>query len=127
MISATRISEFIRSAQYEHNIIVPTPGTILDGRRSITYKDIIVKLHLQGHNVKEISKITYHSPRSVDSYIGTFEAVLVLYMYKMPLELMSRILNKGKSLIREHLNLIYEVYPDVLELKKDLIKKGVRF
>ena len=40
---------------------------------------------------------------------------------------MSRILNKGKSLIREHLNLIYEVYPDVLELKKDLIKKGVRF
>jgi len=127
MISATRISEFIRSCQYEHNIIVPTPGTILDAGRSITHKDIIVKLHLEGHNVKEISRITYHSPRSVDSYIGTFEAVLVLYMYKMPLELMSRILNKGKSLIREHLNLIDEVYPDVLELKKDLIKKGVRF
>jgi hypothetical protein len=127
MISSTRISEFIRSGQYEHNIIVPTPGTILDAGRSITHKDIIVKLHLQGHSVKEISRITYHSPRSVDSYIGTFEAVLILYLYKMPVRLMSRILGRGATLIQEHLNLIDEVYPDVLELKKDLIRKGVRF
>ena len=127
MVSATRISEFIRSGQCEHNIIVPTPGTILDAGRSITHKDIIVKLHLQGHSVKEISRITYHSPRSVDSYIGTFEAVLILYLYKMPVELMSRILKRGISLIREHLKLIDEVYSDALEIKKDLIKKGVRF
>ena len=127
MVSATRISEFIRSGQCEHNIIVPTPGTILDAGRTMTHKDIIVKLHLEGHSVKEISRITYHSPRSVDNYIGTFEAVLILYLYKMPVELMSRILKRGISLIREHLKLIDEVYSDVLEIKKDLIKKGVRF
>ena len=93
----------------------------------MTHKDIIVKLHLEGHSVKEISRITYHSPRSVDNYIGTFEAVLILYLYKMPVELMSRILKRGISLIREHLKLIDEVYSDALEIKKDLIKKGVRF
>jgi hypothetical protein len=127
MVSATRISEVVRSAEYRHNIIVPTPGTVLDAGRSITHKDIIVKLHLEGHNVSDISKITYHSPRSIDSYIGTFEAVLILYLYKMPVCLMSRILGKGKSLIREHLRLIEEVYSDVNAIKKDLIKKGIRF
>ena len=127
MANSTKISEIIRSAEYKHNIIIPTPGTVLDAGRSITHKDIIVKLHLEGHNVSDISKITYHSPRSIDSYIGTFEAVLILYLYKMPVRLMSRILGKGVSLIEEHLRLIDDVYPDVSAIKKDLIRKGVRF
>jgi len=127
MVSATRISELIRSAECSHNIIVPTPGTILDAGRSITHKDIIVKLHLEGHNVKDIARITYHCPRSVDNYIGTFEAVLILYLYKMPTRLMSRILGKGITLIQEHLRLIDEVYEDVNAIKEELIRKGVRF
>lgn len=118
MTSATRISEIIRSAECKYNIIVPTPGTILDAGRSITHKDIIVKLHLEGHNIKDIAKITYHSPRSIDSYIGTFEAVLILYLYKMPIQLMSRILGRGITLIQEHLRLIEEVYEDAIAIKK---------
>lgn len=127
LVSATRISEVIRSAECSHNIVIPTPGTILDAGRSITHKDIIIKLHLGGHNVKDIARITYHSPRSVDNYIGTFEAVLILYLYKMPVRLMSRILGKGITLIQEHLRLIDEVYEDVNAIKKALIRKGVRF
>jgi hypothetical protein len=127
MANATKISEIIRSAEYRHKIIIPTPGTVLDAGRSITHKDIIVKLHLEGHNVGDIAKITYHSPRSIDSYIGTFEAVLILYLYKMPVRLMSRILGKGISLIEEHLRLIDDLYADVNAIKKDLIRKGVRF
>ena len=127
LVSATRISEVIRSTECKHNIIVPTPGTILDAGRSITHKDIIVKLHLEGHNVKDIARITYHCPRSVDNYIGTFEAVLILYLYKMPVRLMSRILGKGITLIQEHLRIIDEVYEDISQIKEDLIRKGVRF
>jgi len=38
MVNATtRISEVIRSAECKHNIIVPTPGTIIDAGRSITH------------------------------------------------------------------------------------------
>lgn len=69
-ISTARISELIRSFQNEHHIVVPTPGTILDAGRSITHKDIIVRLHLEGYNVSEIAKMTYHSPKSVDNYIA---------------------------------------------------------
>lgn len=127
MADKTKISEIIRFAEYKHKIIIPTPGTILDAGKSITHKDIIVKLHLEGHNVKEISRITCHSPRSVDNYIATFEAVLILYLYNMPEPLMSRVLGKGLSLIQEHLRLIKEVYNDVNAIKKDLIGKGVSF
>jgi len=83
-ISSARISELIRSFQREHNIIVPTPGTVLDAGRSMTHKDIIVNLHLQGHTVKEIARITYHSPRAVDNYICTFQGVLILWLFGVP-------------------------------------------
>jgi len=127
LLDSTSLAKIIKSFQLEHNIIIPTPGTILDAGRSITHKDIIVRLHLEGHTVSEIARITYHSPRAIDNYIGTFEAVLILHLYKMSAELMSRILVRSITLIREYLKLIDEVYKDVSEIKEYLIEKGMRF
>lgn len=73
--STARVSELLRSFHKEHNIVVPTPDRILDAGRSVFHKNIIVNLHLQGHTVREIAKITYHSPRSVDNYKHTFQGV----------------------------------------------------
>jgi len=126
-ISTARVSELIRSFQNEHNIIVPTPGTVLDAGRSMTHKDIIVKLHLEGYSVREIARITHHSPRAVDNYVGTFEAVLILYLYGMPARLMARLLQKGISLINEYLKLIEVCYQDEKEIKNYLIAQGVKF
>jgi hypothetical protein len=56
-LPAVRISELIRSVQREHNLVVPTPGTILDTGRSMTHKDVIVGLHLEGYTVKEIARM----------------------------------------------------------------------
>jgi hypothetical protein len=126
-ISSTRVSELIRSFQNEHNIIVPTPGTVLDAGRSMTHKDIIVKLHLEGYSVREIARITHHSPRAVDNYVGTFEAVLILYLYGLPAQLMARLLQKGISLINEYLKLIEACYQDEREIRNYLITQGVKF
>jgi len=125
-LSSARVSELIRSFQKEHNIIVPTPGTILDSGRNMTHKDIIVGLHLQGYDVKQISQMTYHSPRSVDNYIGTFESVLILDLFGMPSELMARLLRKGITLVKEHLALVRELYRDQQEIRKYLAAQGVR-
>jgi hypothetical protein len=125
-LASTRIGEIIRSFQCEHNIIVPTPGTILDAGRSLTHKDIVVNLHLQGHTVKEISKITYHSPRAVDNYIGVFEAVLILYLYKIPPLLMARVLRKGLTLINEHLRLAKIFLKSREEILNHLDNKGIK-
>jgi hypothetical protein len=126
-ISAARVSELIRSFQNEHNIVVPTPGTILDAGGSMTHKDIIVRLHLEGYHVSEIAKMTYHAPKSVDNYIGTFEAVLILHLYGIPKPLMAKLLNRGTTLIQEHLNLIAEFYKSSAEIKEYLQLKGVNF
>ncbi|MDQ7791037.1 MAG: DUF1670 domain-containing protein, partial [Clostridia bacterium] len=112
--------------QREHNLVVPTPGTILDAGRSMTHKDVIVGLHLEGYTVKEIARMTYHSPKAVDNYIGTFEAVLILYLFGLPPELMVRILRRGRSLINEHLVLVREVYRDHHEIKQYLVAQGVK-
>ncbi|MDQ7790243.1 MAG: DUF1670 domain-containing protein [Clostridia bacterium] len=125
-ISAVRISELIRSVQKEHNLVVPTPGTILDAGRSMTHKDVIVGLHLEGYNVTEIARMTHHSPRAVDNYVGTFEAILILHLFELPPALMARILKKSISLVKEHLQLVQEVYRDHQEIKEYLLAQGVR-
>ena len=124
--STARISELIRSFQKEHNIVVPTPGTVLDAGRSMTHKDIIVNLHLQGHTVKEIAKITYHSPRAVDNYVSTFQSVLILRLFEVPPEIMARLLQRSLYLIREHLNLVRKLYPSTSQLRQYLREQGVK-
>lgn len=126
-ISVRKISELIRRAQRECTIIVPTPGTVLDAGRSMTHKDIVIELHLQGHTVKEIARMTYHSPRAVDNYIGTFESVLILDLYHIPKPLMARILKKGISLVEEHLRLARKHFRDEEDRKRLLAWKGVKF
>lgn len=126
-ISVRKISELIRRAQKENTIIVPTPGTVLDAGRSMTHKDIVVELHLQGYTVREIARMTYHSPRAVDNYIGTFESVLILDLYHIPKNLMARILKRGVSLIEEHLQLARKHFRDEEDRKRLLAWKEVRF
>lgn len=125
-ISARKVSELIRATQKECNIIVPTPGTVLDSGRSITHKEIIINLYLQGYTVREIAKMTYHSPRAVDNYIGTFESVLILKLYGIPEKLMARILRKGISLIEEHLELIKQHFKSEEDIKRLIYMKEVK-
>ena len=124
-VSACKISELIRRAQKQYTLIVPTPGTILDAGRSMTHKDIVVELHLQGYTVREIARMTFHSPRAVDNYIGTFESVLILDLYHIPKRLMARILKKGISLIEEHLRLARKHFRDEEDKKRLLAWKEV--
>ncbi len=125
-VSACKISELIRRAQKQCTLIVPTPGTILDSGRSMTHKDIVVELHLQGYTVREIARMTFHSPRAVDNYIGTFESVLILDLYHIPKRLMARILKKGISLIEEHLRLARKHFRDEEDKKRLLAWKEVK-
>jgi len=122
-VSASRISLLIRRAQKRCTFIVPTPGTILDSGRSMTHKDIIIELHLHGYTVREIARMTFHSPRAVDNYIGTLESLLILDLYHIPKQLMARILKKGISLVEEHLALARKHFRDDEDKKRLLAWK----
>ena len=63
------------------------------------HKAFIIRLHLQGMTVLEIARQTYHNPRSIDAYIKTFDAVLILYLYGLNPTLMASVLGRGESLI----------------------------
>lgn len=126
LMSTRTISSAVNYYQRSHGVMLPCPGTILDMGRMLTHKDIIVRLSLEGHSVLEIARKTFHNPRSVDAYLKDFDSVLILHLYGIPKDLMSRTLGKGKSLVQEYLNLIddYLKRPDAM--RSYLQRKGIR-
>jgi hypothetical protein len=127
LITYTSISRYLSLYESIHHVVLPCPGSVLDSGRSFTHKKIIIQLYLEGYSVDEISRKTYHSPRSVDNYINTFDSVLILHLFDMPDKLMARVLNRGYSLICEYLDLISEHMKTVENMKKYLEVKGIPF
>lgn len=125
LLSQATVSRAVDFYQRQHQVILPCPGTVLDMGRMLTHKDLVVRLHLQGHNVTEISRKTYHSPRSVDAYLKAFDAVLILHLYGLPPQLMSTTLGRGQYLIDEYLELIDEHLKDVEHMRRYLQQRGV--
>ena len=126
LMSSNSIGRILGWYQHKHNVILPSPGTVLDMGRMLTHKDIIVRLHLQGLTVLEISKQTYHAPRSVDAYLKVFDSVLILHLYGLPKALMARVLTRGVSLIEEYLQLIKDNLKEVKEIREYLHCRGVK-
>jgi len=126
LASANHIGRILGWYEYKHNVMLPCPGSVLDMGRMLTHKEIIVTLYLRGLTVLEISRQTYHAPRSVDAYLKVFDSVLILHIYGLPLKLMAQVLNRGESLIEEYLQLINDNLKEVGELRKYLRSRKVK-
>lgn len=126
LMSANNIGRILGWYQHKHNVILPSPGTVLDMGRMLTHKDIIVRLYLKGLTVLEISRQTYHAPRSVDAYLRIFDSVLILRLYGLPKKLIARVLNRGVSLIEEYLELIQDNLKEAEEIRSYLKNRGVK-
>jgi len=126
LASANHIGRILGWYEHKHNVMLPCPGSVLDMGRMLTHKEIIVSLYLRGLTVLEISRQTYHAPRSVDAYLKVFDSVLILHLYGLPLKLMAQVLNRGESLIEEYLQLIKDNLKEVGELRKYLRSRKVK-
>jgi hypothetical protein len=113
-------SRMLRQFMLDHQMVLPTPGTVLDAGSAMTHKDIIVSIYLDGYFSKDIARITRHSPEAVDRYIDDFERILILHLYGLPLELMARVTRRGPTLVAEYLNIIAEHFPDKEAVKSHL-------
>ncbi len=109
-----------------HNVILPTPGTILDSGTAMTHKNIIVDNSVSGLMTTEIARKTYHTPESVDAYLKVFQSVLVLYLYDMPASLMARVTGRGQSLIEEYISLANKHFPNRDAIKIYLKEHGLK-
>ena len=124
-ISPNMVREILEGYQEKFGIILPTAGTILDMGRTLTHKKIVVELHLQGMTTKQIAQRIYHSPEAVDLYLKTFDRLLVLRYYGMPLMAIQKVLGHGKKLIKEHLELADKYFPTQEALAKHLKTRGI--
>ena len=95
-----------------NKVILPTPGSILDSGTMFTHKELIINLAMKGYYTKEIAKMTYHDPRSVDAYLSTFNSVLLLWYFDVPPELIAMVTGKGKKVVLQHIEIIKIYFPD---------------
>jgi hypothetical protein len=126
LVSTATVSRTIDYYQKQYQIILPCPGTVLDMGRMLTHKALIIRLHLQGMTVLEIARQTYHHPRSIDAYLKSFDAVLILHLYSIPPLLMARILGRGEYLVNEYVELIHEHLKDPEVMRHYLRERGVK-
>ena len=67
--------------------------------RMLTHNDLVIRLHLQGFSTLEIVRQTHDNPKSVDAYLRTYDAVLILHIYRVTPQLVATIPGHGASLI----------------------------
>lgn len=115
------VADLITAYEQEHDLVLPTPGSVHDAGRKLTHKRRIIQLHLQGMLNQEIARLMHHSPEAIDRYVADFHATLILYLYDVPPLLAARVMRRGIGLIREHLALVHENFPD-----KDAVKEHLR-
>ena len=124
-LTSTTIRQLLEAYQEQFGMILPTAGTILDMGRTLTHKKIVVEMSLSGLTTNEISKRIYHTPEAVDNYLRTFDRLLILKYYEMPLSAVVRVMGCGQKLIEEHLALAEKHFPDVEALVKYLKSRGI--
>ena len=123
--SSTMIRGLLELYQEERGIILPTAGTVLDMGRTLTHKKIVIEMSLEGMTTQEIATRIYHTPEAVDSYLKTFEKLLVLRYYGMPFSAITRVLGHGRKLIDEHLSIAEKHFPTKEALAEYLEARGV--
>ena len=119
------IGKLLRKYMQIHKVILPTPGTILDAGTALTHKELIVDLHMQGYYTNEIAKKTYHDPRSVDAYLRTFNAVLILWYFNLPKSLISMVTERGQRVVQQYIDIIAKYFPDRDSTENYLTKLGI--
>lgn len=125
LASVGTVSRAIEHYQRQNQVILPCPGTVLDMGRMLTHKELVVRLHLQGLSVLEIARRTYHSPRSVDAYLKSFDSVLILHVYGLPPKLIAAVLGRGEALVNEYLDLIAKHLKDPSAIREHLHRRGL--
>lgn len=117
-ISPSTAGKYIKEWEVENKSVLPRRGTIHDIGPSMTHKKIIIeKLFLEGHNVQQVSRETYHSLPAIQRYIETFKKVLLCQKKKMELKEISYAVGHTPNLVQQYLDIIqnYEERGIVLE------------
>ena len=124
-VSQSLLRQLLDAYHNEHGVLLPTAGTVLDMGSTLTHKTIVVELALSGLTTEEISRRIFHTPEAVDSYLRTFDRVLILLYFGLPETLMGRVTGHSPSLMKEHIRLAEKHFPTREQLAVYLGQRGV--
>jgi len=91
---------------------VPLRSTIHDIGPMLTHRVQIVTLALEGKTTSQICDIMRHSPQAVSNYISTFTRCAQLARRDMQFGQIAFVLCRGRSLIRQYLDLLEQCEHD---------------
>ncbi len=106
-ISTGTVSKQVNEYMTENEEVVPTRGVIHDIGRAVTHKKIILRLYKQGYQTPEIARKTNHTEEACDRYIKAYKKVEKLSR-KMKPEEIAQILEMGRALVEEYINIMKE-------------------
>ena len=106
----TYLRNMIEEYEKEHNMILPTRGTVHDLGAKVSHKKQIVAMHyLQNLETPDIVRKSFHSPQSVDRYIDDFKRVKFCKEKNMNLNEISFSTKLSINLVNQYDNLLKEL------------------
>jgi hypothetical protein len=93
-------------------VVIPLRSTVHDIGPVLTHRVRIVRLALEGKTTSQICEIMRHSPTAVANYLSTFTRVAQLKRKEMQAGQIAFLLRRGRSLIRQYLELLQECEQD---------------
>jgi hypothetical protein len=93
-------------------VVIPLRSTVHDIGPVLTHRVQIIRLTLEGKTTSQICNIMRHSPTAVANYLSTFTRVAQLNRKQMQAGQIAFVLRRGRSLIRQYLELLQECEQD---------------
>jgi len=124
--TSVRIAQLVDQFEVTHQLILPTPGTIHDAGSKLTHKALIVRMHLEGMDCKEIARETFHSEEAAGRYVDDFERTLIAYAHGIPSSLLPHVLKLGQHVVTQYEELIAEHLGGMEQVRALLRTRGVQ-
>lgn len=111
----------------DEKIVLPLRSTIKDMGRSVTHRELIVKLWLLGHEFSDIALRTNHSIDAIANYIDKFKRVVCLANANNEIKTIAFLIKISESLAQQYYDLYknMEIAPHRKDELNELIKKTI--
>jgi hypothetical protein len=106
------IGKLIREYEQEHDVIIPTRGTVHDLGPGVTHKAEVVRRWLRQESPAQIARTLEHSQEAVDRYLADFQKVRLLAQ-KFPISELPVLSGLSAKLVEEYIALLQEYEPDL--------------
>ncbi|NOY27468.1 MAG: DUF1670 domain-containing protein [Oligoflexia bacterium] len=123
--SPARVGRLVNAFEAAQKLILPTPGTIHDAGSKMTHKALVVRMHLEGKECKQIARQTFHTEEAVDRYVDDFERTLIARAHGLPASLLPRVLKLGAHVVQQYEALIAQHIGDTEQVRIFLRERGI--